>query len=218
MSAIRRRSSQYSLFPNCSPTPEKDSAPNANIGNLRKRHSESSVRSLVAHIPPQAPVGVNNVPTNNHEPKQSSIMARLIPLKLEATTSDTKTSSPSDKPLPLLPTTKPTQRSPAPVEYKPSKKARPGPVTDLTILPYTQKEWSTVMEEVRVLYSKGQYKHCAMRCKQILEGIKDPVSQNSTPPPLKNIDKNTVPSTPPLLNLHVLLRRQLPRNDRQHAS
>ncbi|PVH88562.1 hypothetical protein DL98DRAFT_403448 [Cadophora sp. DSE1049] len=30
------------------------------------------------------------------------------------------------------------------------------------------------MEEVRMLYSKGQYKHCAMRCKQILDGIKDP--------------------------------------------
>lgn len=27
-----------------------------------------------------------------------------------------------------------------------------------------------------MLYSKGQYKHCAMRCKQILDGIKDPVS------------------------------------------
>lgn len=25
-----------------------------------------------------------------------------------------------------------------------------------------------------MLYSKGQYKHCAMRCKQILDGIKDP--------------------------------------------
>jgi hypothetical protein len=31
------------------------------------------------------------------------------------------------------------------------------------------------MEEVKHLYAKGQYKHCAMRCKQLLEGIKEPV-------------------------------------------
>ncbi|KUJ22290.1 uncharacterized protein LY89DRAFT_292791 [Mollisia scopiformis] len=30
------------------------------------------------------------------------------------------------------------------------------------------------MEEVKILYSKGQYKHCAVRCKQILDNVKDP--------------------------------------------
>ncbi|KAG4443729.1 hypothetical protein IFR05_000818 [Cadophora sp. M221] len=103
-------------------------------------------------------------------------MDRLIPLKLEASMSDTKSSPTSPKSLPLLPLTEIASVSiPAPLNpAKPTKKSRPGPVTDLTILPYTQKEWAAVMEEVRMLYSKGQYKHCAMRCKQILDGIKDP--------------------------------------------
>ncbi|KAH7364541.1 hypothetical protein BKA65DRAFT_546416 [Rhexocercosporidium sp. MPI-PUGE-AT-0058] len=103
-------------------------------------------------------------------------MNRLIPLKLEASMSDTKTPPTSQKPLPLLPLAGlATISNPAPLNpSQPTKRSRPGPVTDLTILPYTQKEWAAVMEEVRMLYSKGQYKHCAMRCKQILDGIKDP--------------------------------------------
>ncbi|KAH9220445.1 hypothetical protein DL95DRAFT_456594 [Leptodontidium sp. 2 PMI_412] len=103
-------------------------------------------------------------------------MDRLIPLKLEASMSDTKSPPTSPKSLPLLPLTEvDSVPIPAPLNpAKPTKKSRPGPVTDLTILPYTQKEWAAVMEEVRMLYSKGQYKHCAMRCKQILDGIKDP--------------------------------------------
>jgi hypothetical protein len=62
---------------------------------------------------------------------------------------------------------------------KAPKRIRPGPVTDLNILPYTQKDWKKVMEEVKILYSKGQYKHCSARCKQILDNIKDPVSAHT---------------------------------------
>ncbi|KAL2064777.1 hypothetical protein VTL71DRAFT_3916 [Oculimacula yallundae] len=103
-------------------------------------------------------------------------MDRLIPLKLEASMSDTRSSTTSQKPLPLLPLAQlGNVQIPAPLNpSQPTKRTRPGPVTDLTILPYTQAEWSVVMEEVRMLYSKGQYKHCALRCKQILDGIKDP--------------------------------------------
>jgi len=38
-------------------------------------------------------------------------------------------------------------------------------------VPYTEEEWKAVMEEVKILYLKGQYKHCSMRCKQILDSI-----------------------------------------------
>jgi len=195
MSAVRRRSSQYSLFPSCSPTPLQNPAivPNGTIGSntspsLRKRHSEGSVRERATKISLRASLSswnLNIFPNNNSElgissqqPKQSNNMDRLIPLKLEANMSDTKSSSTLQKSLPLLPLTElASVPIPAPLNpSKPTKKARPGPVTDLTIFPYTQKEWAVVMEEVRMLYSKGQYKHCAMRCKQILDGIKDPVS------------------------------------------
>ena len=196
MSAVRRRSSQYSLFPSCSPTPLQNNpaiVPNGTIGSntsrsLRKRHSEGSVRERATKISLRASLSswnLNIFPNNNSElgissqqPKQSNNMDRLIPLKLEANMSDTKSSSTLQKSLPLLPLTElASVPIPAPLNpSKPTKKARPGPVTDLTIFPYTQKEWAVVMEEVRMLYSKGQYKHCAMRCKQILDGIKDPVS------------------------------------------
>ncbi|KAK0118823.1 hypothetical protein ONS95_007704 [Cadophora gregata] len=205
MSAVRRRSSQYSLFPSCSPTPQQTSAlaiatatapgtaiaPHGTAGgntspSLRKRHSEGSVRERATKISLRASLSswnLNIFPSNNSElgintqqPKKSNNMGRLIPLKLEANMSDTKSSSSSQKAPPSLPLTElASVPIPAPLNpSKPSKRARPGPVTDLTILPYTQKEWGTVMEEVRLLYSKGQYKHCAMRCKQILDGIKDP--------------------------------------------
>lgn len=193
MSAVRRRSSQYSLFPSCSPTPPLPNNPasspsNGNIGNsrkLNKRHSEGSVRERAANISLRASLSTNDFPTNydlasiNHQQsKQSNNMDRLIPLKLEASMSDTKSSPTSQKFLPFLPLAELASIPiPAPLNpSKPTKRSRPGPVTDLTILPYTQKEWATIMEEVRMLYSKGQYKHCAMRCKQILDGIKDPVS------------------------------------------
>jgi hypothetical protein len=45
-------------------------------------------------------------------------------------------------------------------------------------VPHTEEEWKTVMEEVKVLYLKGQYKHCSMRCKQVLDGITVGESKN----------------------------------------
>src|SRR4051812_5737724 len=55
-----------------------------------------------------------------------------------------------------------------------ARQRRPGPITDLTIQPYTQDEWTKVMEEVKGLYVKRQYKQCSARCIQVLDGIKDP--------------------------------------------
>ena len=57
---------------------------------------------------------------------------------------------------------------------------RPGPVTDLTIFPYTEREWREIMEEVKILYMKRQYKQCSVRCMQILKNIKDPVGTPNT--------------------------------------
>jgi hypothetical protein len=36
------------------------------------------------------------------------------------------------------------------------------------------------MEEVKILYLKGQYKQCSMRCKHILDSIKHTVSALDT--------------------------------------
>ncbi|KAE8442310.1 hypothetical protein EG329_003510 [Mollisiaceae sp. DMI_Dod_QoI] len=103
-------------------------------------------------------------------------MGRLIPLKLEGapvTKSNTNLPSPTflSKSSSITSFVPP---SPSPLSPKSQRRSRPGPVTDLIILPYTEEEWKKVMEEVKNLYTKGQYKHCSMRCKQILDGIKDP--------------------------------------------
>jgi hypothetical protein len=117
----------------------------------------------------------NTHDTNNHIVpvhnllRYSTEMGHLISLKLESLSDTRRPSSP--------PTTMATF-PPVSIFSKSPKRSRPGPVTNLTILPYTQEEWKTVMEEIRKLYLKGNYKQCAARCKQILEGIsaKDPVS------------------------------------------
>ena len=49
------------------------------------------------------------------------------------------------------------------------------PVTELLIFPNTQQEYTAVMEEIKKLYEKRQYKQCSARCIQILDNIKDPV-------------------------------------------
>ncbi|KAK2626732.1 hypothetical protein QTJ16_003907 [Diplocarpon rosae] len=175
---IRRVSSHYTLFPNCNATPEKESLANAAIrSSLRQRSSEGSVRSAAANILPLAPAPllvVSSKPkANDSVPTITPTIHkidRLIPFKLEASLSEAKFSSSAsaEKPRPL------TLKRPKTPSPPPLKRVRPGPVTSLIIQPYSQKEWSSVMEEVRLLYSKGQYKHCAMRCKQILSGINDP--------------------------------------------
>jgi hypothetical protein len=93
-------------------------------------------------------------------------MSRLIPFKLQSSEGR------SSIEISLLPAT----ATKSEIQSKLGRRPRPGPVTELIILPYTQEEWKKVMEEVKILYLKGQYKHCSMRCKQILDSIKDPVS------------------------------------------
>ncbi|CZT03067.1 uncharacterized protein RCO7_06083 [Rhynchosporium graminicola] len=203
MSPVRRSSSQYSLFPSCSPSASPlqsptSSTPHGKIGNTRnlhKRHSVGSVRERAqANINKSlraASLSTSDFATNennnntnkfhlaiNHPQanQTANTMDRLIPLKLEAIMSDTKSSSTSQKSFPLLPLAHlGAVQIPAPLNpAQPSKRIRPGPVTDRTILPYSPAEWAAVMEEVRMLHAKGQYKHCAMRCKQLLDGVKDP--------------------------------------------
>jgi hypothetical protein len=124
--------------------------------------------------------------------RQSTGTNRLIPLKLEATALPSRMPSSTTTALPT--TTKISSPSTSPIypssngarpeipSRSSSKKSRPAPVTDLTIFPYTTEEWRRVMEEVKILYLKGQYKQCSMRTKQILDGIKDPVSGDSLRP------------------------------------
>ncbi|KAI9053754.1 hypothetical protein LZ554_002705 [Drepanopeziza brunnea f. sp. 'monogermtubi'] len=154
----------------------EDPTPDTNVVGILKNHrSDSSVRILANSAAPV--VKTNDIPstTNKNLPASSARaekdplhdMARLIPLRLKAALA-----SPAlEKPLPLLPLIPARRKSPPPPAQK---KSRPGSVTSLKLLPYTPREWSAVMEEVKKLYSKGQYKKCTMRCRQILEGIKDP--------------------------------------------
>jgi hypothetical protein len=108
------------------------------------------------------------------ESKPTNKMGRLIPLFLKATASYTQNS-------PISCSWDPIPRAESPTLPPPSKstsraRRRPGPVTDITIVPYTAVEWFKVMEEVKTLYYKQQYRQCSARCKQILETIRDPVS------------------------------------------
>jgi hypothetical protein len=95
-------------------------------------------------------------------------MSRLIPFKLQS--SEGRSSIEASSP------TATTTSAESDIQSQIGRRPRPGPVTELIILPYTHEEWKKVMEEVKILYLKGQYKHCSMRCKQIFNSIKDPVS------------------------------------------
>lgn len=200
--SCRRRSSQYSLFPNCTSPPtepstnssRKSPSRNSSVSSASSGRSRKSTDLPLRDFKPATNDESNNTidptETNKQQSKQSDKMGRLIPLKLEAgsaTNSNTNLPSPSFlsksssitsflPESPILPITPGSPISPkSQPQSRPQLKPRPGPVTDLTILPYTQEEWKKVMEEVKILYSKGQYKHCSMRCKQILDNIKDPV-------------------------------------------
>ncbi|EPE29649.1 hypothetical protein GLAREA_00809 [Glarea lozoyensis ATCC 20868] len=100
-------------------------------------------------------------------------MDQLIPLFLKATAPQTQNSQICRwNPDPIPRAESPTLPLPSKSTSRPRR--RPGPVTDLTIVPYTASEWLKVMEEVKTLYYKQQYRQCSARCKQILETIRDP--------------------------------------------
>jgi len=162
------RPSQYSLFPTCLPLPPA----NENIGNFscgRPFSSSAREREPASKGSPRVTNGdgENNIFVGKIL-KHSKAMSRLIPLKLQSS----EGRSSIEISLPTATTTS-TESNTQP---KLGRRPRPGPVTELIILPYTQEEWKKVMEEVKILYLKGQYKHCSMRCKQILDSIKNPVS------------------------------------------
>lgn len=213
--SLRRRSSQYSLFPTCPPLPSQigaqSFASNAaspsyiTIDNQipSRNHcsdpdSEGKAADILESTEPKGREGRRHTTVDKRSStdltilrviqklkRQSANMSQLIPLKLQASVVTARMPSSTIKTLPPKSTFSSSSTSPVypperpviPSRSSSIRKERPGPVTDLTIFPYTPEEWRKVMEEVKDLYSKGQYKHCSMRCKQILKGIKDPVSQ-----------------------------------------
>jgi hypothetical protein len=161
MSIVLQRRSSYSLFPSCTdPLPQHSSYKNTGcrLGRRISRSREATDISLCHG-------GVANDQRRNDMAVNKSLkqpaMVRMIPFKLQASRPSSTSS---------LPTTTPSISSPIT-----PRKPRPGPVTDLIIVPYTQEDWRAVMEEVKILYLKGQYKHCSMRCQQLLN-TKDSVS------------------------------------------
>jgi len=104
-------------------------------------------------------------------------MGRLIPLRLPSLSNIKEETlvfvSSYPSPLSTKSTRLATDDGPL---IPPTPRERPGPVTDLVIFPEDVEEWAIVMEEVKILYRKRQYKQCSARCTQILENIKDPVS------------------------------------------
>jgi hypothetical protein len=102
--------------------------------------------------------------------KHSKAMGRLIPFKLQPSEGKSLTEISS-----------PTTSAEPDIHSKLGRRARISPVTELTILPHTQEEWKKVMEEVKILFLKGHYKNCSVRCRDILNSIKDPVSLTIQP-------------------------------------
>jgi hypothetical protein len=152
MSIILHRRSSYSLFPS-STDPLSENSANKNTGRRSSRRISASREAtdiFLYHGPKR----------NNDTIESPSAMGRMIPLKLQA--SQEKRLSSASSQLAAIPSISSTNSPSTP------RKRRPGPVTDLIIIPYTEEEWKTVMEEVKILYLKGQYKHCSMRCQQLL--------------------------------------------------
>ena len=161
------RPSQYSLFPTCLPLPPANESI-ANFSCGRPFSSSAREREPAAKGSPRVTNGdgSNNIFVGKIL-RHSKAMSRLIPFKLQSSEGR------SSIEISLPPAT--TTSAESEIQSKLGRRTRPGPVTELIILPYTQEEWEKVMEEVKILYLKGQYKHCSMRCKQILDSIKDPV-------------------------------------------
>ncbi len=155
MSLLLSPRSSYSLFPSCS-----DPLPKTCAGNSPSRQSSRRVilsrqatdRSSCDRRKANGDIGESLVRNGG----------RLIPLRLQSNEQNQpQSASLSTKTHLSLPSTSPAT----------SRKRRPGPVTDLIIVPHSDNEWKVIMEEVKILYLKGQYKHCSTRCKQILNGI-----------------------------------------------
>jgi len=155
--------SSYSLFPTCSDPLSKLPTNGSPARRANRRISDSrqaADKSLCDR-------GKANDEDLAIVSKKAPVMGvRLIPLKLNSYEENRsqRTSYPSTTTSSSISSISP----PAPQ----TRKRRPGPVTDLIIVPHTEEEWKVVMEEVKILYLKGQYKHCSMRCKQILDSIK----------------------------------------------
>jgi hypothetical protein len=152
--------SSYSLFPSCS-----DPFSKSLTNNIPSRRSSRRIfDSRQAADKSLCDCGSANEDLAIVSQRPSPVMGvRLIPLKLNSYEENRsqRTSYPSKTLTPI--STSPT--------IPQIRKRRPAPVTDLIIVPYTEEEWKAVMEEVKILYLKGQYKHCSMRCKQILDSI-----------------------------------------------
>jgi hypothetical protein len=155
---LHYRSSSYSLFPHSS-----DSLPTS-FANIppSPRSSRRTFGSRQVADKSLCDRGSANGDLALVSQKPSPVMGvRLIPLKLNSCEENRshRTSYPSKISPPI--STSPTLPQ--------TRKRRPGPVPDSIIVPTTEEEWKAVMEEVKILYLKGQYKHCSMRCKQVLD-------------------------------------------------
>jgi len=154
MSLLLSPRSAYSLFPSCSdplPKPCADSSPSR----------RSSRRVILSRHATDRSSGDRSKANGDIAESPVRMGGRLIPLRLQYEEIQPQSASFST-------ITNPSVQSTSPAT---PRKRRPGPVTDLIIVPHTDNEWKVVMEEVKILYLKGQYKHCSTRCKQILDGI-----------------------------------------------
>ena len=155
MSLLLSPRSSYSLFPSCSdplPNPYANNNPSRRWSRRVALSRQATDRSSCDWSKANGDIGGSPVRTGG----------RLIPLRLQSYEEiQHQSASLSTITPPPVPSTSPAT----------SRKRRPGPVTDLIIVPHTDNEWKVVMEEVKILYLKGQYKHCSTRCKQILDGI-----------------------------------------------
>ena len=161
MSIILR--SSYSLFPSCSDPLSQNVSANKNVRRQSSRRISASRQATLCDRERANKDEINEALTIvNKKQSPANMSSRLIPLKLQK--SEENRSQRTSYP----PTTIPSISTNPPAT---PRKQRPGPVTDLIIVPYTEDEWKIVMEEVKILYLKGQYKHCSMRCRQVLDGI-----------------------------------------------
>jgi hypothetical protein len=117
------------------------------------------------------------------------IMSGLIPLVLRPATSfqETITSTPQEfrtqpgSTQPLRQSSSPTLYTQAAPTIPPKSPRRDKTIRNLQMprepLPETGWQWRDMMDEVRNLYLKQQYRKCCSRCLQALEAAKGPVSK-----------------------------------------
>jgi len=160
MALVLHHRSSYSLFPSCSDSLPKIST-NGSPARRSLRRISDSRQAADKSLCDRGKANENLAIVSKKAPVMG---VRLIQLKLNSYEGNQsqRTSYPSTASSSI------STISPPPSQ---TRKRRPGPVTDLIIVPHTEEEWKVVMEEVKILYLKGQYKHCSMRCKQILDSI-----------------------------------------------